>query len=180
MIEYVQMFVVIAVFILVIACINFMNLSTARSERRAREVGIRKSVGSARREIVLQFMGESLFISFLAFVIAVLIAQLTLPFYNGLVEKQLYINYGAPEFWIFAFGLIFFTGVVSGSYPAFYLSSFQPVKVLKGKVTVGKSASLPRKILVTLQFGFSILLIIGEFQVPIPNWIVTASFSIRN
>jgi putative ABC transport system permease protein len=165
MIEYVQMFVVIAIFILVIACINFMNLSTARSERRAREVGIRKSVGSARREIVLQFMGESLFISFLAFVIAVLVAQLSLPFYNGLVEKQLYVNYGAPEFWIFAFGLIFFTGVVSGSYPAFYLSSFQPVKVLKGKVTVGKSASLPRKILVTLQFGFSILLIIGTLVI---------------
>jgi ABC-type lipoprotein release transport system permease subunit len=142
-----------------------MNLSTARSERRAREVGIRKSVGSARREIVMQFMGESLFISLLAFAIAVLVAQLALPFYNTLVQKQLFINYGAPEFWIFAFGLIFFTGIVSGSYPAFYLSSFQPVKVLKGKVQVGKSASLPRKILVTLQFGFSILLIIGTLVI---------------
>ena len=161
MIEYVKMFLVIAAFILVIACINFMNLSTARSERRAREVGIRKSVGSRRSEIMMQFIGESLFISFLATTIAVLMAQLTLPFYNELVDKHLYIDYGAPAFWIFVLSLIFFTGIVSGSYPAFYLSSFQPVKVLKGKVKVGKSASTPRKVLVTVQFGFSILLIIG-------------------
>jgi ABC-type antimicrobial peptide transport system permease subunit len=165
MIEYVQMFMIIAVFILVIACINFMNLSTARSERRAREVGIRKSVGSGRGEIILQFIGESLFISFVAFTIAILLAQLLLPFYNDLVEKKLFIDYTSPAFWIFAFVLIFFTGIVSGSYPAFYLSSFQPVKVLKGKVQVGKSASLPRKVLVTLQFGFSILLIIGTLVI---------------
>jgi ABC-type antimicrobial peptide transport system permease subunit len=165
MIEYVQMFTVIAIFILVIACINFMNLSTARSERRAREVGIRKSVGSGRGEIILQFIGESLFISFLAFVIAVLLAQLLLPYYNDLVEKKLHIDYGSPFFWTFALSLIFFTGIVSGSYPAFYLSSFRPVKVLKGKVRVGKSASLPRKVLVTLQFGFSILLIIGTLVI---------------
>ncbi len=165
MIEYVQMFTVIAIFILVIACINFMNLSTARSERRAREVGIRKSIGSKRREIVLQFIGESLFISFLAFVIAVLVAQLALPFYNHLVEKQLFIDYLDSSFWIFALVLIFFTGVVSGSYPAFYLSSFKPVKVLKGKLQVGKSASLPRQVLVILQFGFSILLIIGTLVI---------------
>lgn len=165
MIEYVQLFLVIAVFILVIACINFMNLSTARSERRAREVGIRKSVGSGRGEIMLQFIGESIFISLVAFTIAVLLAQLLLPFYNDLVDKQLSIDYGAPAFWIFALGLIFFTGIVSGSYPAFYLSSFQPVKVLKGKVKVGKSASTPRKVLVTLQFGFSILLIISTIVI---------------
>jgi putative ABC transport system permease protein len=165
MIEYVQMFTIIAVFILVIACINFMNLSTARSERRAREVGIRKSVGSSRGEIILQFMGESLFISFLALTIAVLVTQLLLPFYNDLVDKQLYIDYTSPSFWVFTLGLIFFTGIVSGSYPAFYLSSFQPVKVLKGKVKVGKSASTPRKVLVTLQFGFSILLIIGTLVI---------------
>lgn len=165
MIDYVQMFIVIAFFILVIACINFMNLSTARSERRAREVGIRKSVGSGRGEIILQFMGESFFISILAFLIAILSAEILLPFYNDLVEKQLSINYLSPAFWIFATGLIFFTGIISGSYPAFYLSSFQPVKVLKGKVQVGKSASLPRKVLVTLQFGVSILLIIGTIVI---------------
>lgn len=165
MVDYVQMFIVIAFFILVIACINFMNLSTARSERRAREVGIRKSVGSRRSEITMQFLGESLFISFLAFLIAVLLAQLLLPFYNGLVEKELSIDYGALAFWIFATSLIVFTGIISGSYPAFYLSSFQPVQVLKGKVQVGKHASAPRKILVTLQFGVSILLIIGTIVI---------------
>jgi putative ABC transport system permease protein len=106
-------------------------------------------------------MGESLFISFVAFSIAILFSELLLPFYNDLVQKSLFIDYTSPTFWMFAGGLILVTGVVSGSYPALYLSSFQPVKVLKGKIQVGKSASTPRKILVTLQFGFSILLIIG-------------------
>jgi putative ABC transport system permease protein len=165
MIEYVQLFTIIAIFILIIACINFMNLATARSERRAREVGIRKSIGSRRRELVLQFIGESTFISFVAFVIAVLMAQLLLPYYNDMVEKKLAIDYLSREFWLFSFGLIFITGLVAGSYPAFYLSSFQPAKVLKGKPTAGRGASLPRKILVTLQFGFSILLIIGTMVI---------------
>jgi len=164
-IDFVKMFGVIAVFILVIACINFMNLSTARSERRAREVGIRKSVGSRRHELIFQFIGESLFISSLAFAIAILLAQLLMPYYNNLVDKKLFINYLSVEFWVFALGLIVLTGVVSGSYPAFYLSSFQPVKVLKGKIQTGKSGSTPRKVLVTLQFGFSILLIIGTIVV---------------
>jgi len=165
MIEYVQLFTVIAIFILVIACINFMNLATARSERRAREVGIRKSIGSRRRELVLQFLGESTFISFIAFAIAVLLAQLLLPYYNDMVEKKLAIDYLSREFWLFSLALILGTGLVAGSYPAFYLSSFQPVKVLKGKPTIGKGAGLPRKILVTLQFGFSILLIIGTLVI---------------
>lgn len=165
MIDYVNMFSVIATFILIIACINFMNLSTARSERRAREVGIRKSVGSVRREIIFQFMGESLFIALIAFALALVMAHLALPFYNQLVEKQLAIDYRSPLFWTFTFGLIFFTGVISGSYPAFYLSSFQPATVLKGKMQAGKKGSLPRKILVTAQFGFSILLIIGTMVI---------------
>ncbi|MFZ6009622.1 MAG: ABC transporter permease [Bacteroidota bacterium] len=165
MIDYVQMFAAIAIFILIIACINFMNLATARSERRAREVGIRKSVGSRRGELIFQFLGESLFISFIAFTVAVLMAELLLPLYNDLVQKKLFIDYATSQFWIFALSLIFFTGVISGSYPAFYLSSFQPVKVLKGKVQVGKTASTPRKVLVTLQFGFSILLIIGTIVI---------------
>lgn len=163
--DYVQLFTVIAVFILIIACINFMNLATARSEHRAREVGIRKSVGSRRVELILQFIGESTLISFLAFVIAILLAQLLLPVYNSLVEKELVINYASKEFWLISVGAILCTGIASGSYPAFYLSSFQPVKVLKGKPTVGKNASLPRKVLVTLQFGFSILLIIGTLVI---------------
>ncbi len=163
--DYVQLFTVIAIFIIVIACINFMNLATARSERRAREVGIRKAVGSRRWELVLQFIGESMIITCIAFALAVLAAQLLLPSYNSLVEKKLFIDYASKEFWLYASGLILITGLVAGSYPAFYLSGFQPVKVLKGKPTIGKGASLPRKILVTVQFGFSILLIISMFVI---------------
>jgi len=163
--DYVQLFTIIAIFIIVIACINFMNLATARSERRAREVGVRKSIGSARWQLVLQFIGESVIIAFIAFVVAVIAAQLLLPAYNTLVDKKLFIDYAGKEFWVLALGLILVTGLLAGSYPAFYLSSFQPVKVLKGKPTIGKGASLPRKILVTLQFGFSILLIIAMFVI---------------
>lgn len=165
MYDYVQMFTVIAIFIIVIACINFMNLATARSERRAREVGIRKSVGSRKHELIMQFIGESTFISFIAFALAVLMAQLILPYYNDLVQKKLFIDYASSQFWIFSISMILLTGIISGSYPAFYLSSFQPVKVLKGKPTIGKGASAPRKVLVTLQFGFSILLIIGTIVI---------------
>jgi putative ABC transport system permease protein len=161
MIEYVQMFSLLAIFILVIACINFMNLATARSERRAKEVGIRKSIGSRRRELVFQFLGESLFITSIAFVIAVLLAQVLLPLYNALVEKELAIPYSNPYFWMLSGALIILTGLIAGSYPAFYLSSFNPVKVLKGKIQTGKRGSVPRMALVILQFGFSILLIIG-------------------
>lgn len=163
--DYVQMFTIIAIFIIVIACINFMNLATARSERRAREVGIRKSVGSRKHELIMQFIGESTFISFIAFALAVLMAQLLMPFYNDLVQKKLFIDYTSADFWIFSVSMILLTGIISGSYPAFYLSSFQPVKVLKGKPTIGKGASAPRKVLVTLQFGFSILLIIGTIVI---------------
>ncbi len=165
MIDYVNLFSVIAVFILIIACINFMNLATARSERRAREVGIRKSVGSKRQELVFQFLGESMLITFIAFVLAIFIVEGVLPFYNDLVEKQLFVPYLTLPFWIFTVSLILLTGLVSGSYPALYLSSFNVVKVLKGKIQVGKSASTPRKLLVILQFGFSIILIVGTLVV---------------
>jgi putative ABC transport system permease protein len=164
-IDYVILFSIIAAFVLFMACINFMNLATARSERRAREVGIRKSVGSRKYELITQFMGESVFIAFLAFALAMLLTLLALPFYNDLVQKQLGIDFTSPTFWILAVSLIFLTGIISGSYPAFYLSSFQPIQVLKGKIKVGKSASTPRKVLVTLQFGFSILLIIGTLVI---------------
>ena len=165
LIDFVKLFSIIAIFILVIACINFMNLATARSERRAKEVGIRKSIGSNRAELIFQFLGESIFIAFVAFVIAILLAQLLLPFYNNLVDKQLFIDYNSIQFYAFAIGIIMFTGLVSGSYPAFYLSSFKPAKTLKGTVSVGKSASSPRKVLVVLQFGFAILLMVGTFVI---------------
>jgi len=165
MIDYVKSFAAIAVFILIIACINFMNLATARSERRAREVGIRKSVGSRRKELIGQFLGESILISALAFIFSLVVVELALPFYNQLVEKQLFIDYYNPLVWISGVSIVLITGLVSGSYPAFYLSSFQPATVLKGKVNVGKGASAPRKVLVTLQFGFSILLITGTMVI---------------
>ena len=164
-IEYVQLFTIIAIFILAIACINFMNLATARSERRAREVGIRKSIGSHRSELIAQFMGESIFIAFLSFLIALLLAELALPFYNTLVDKELIIDYSSWQFWLASLGVVVLTGVVAGSYPALYLSSFQPAKVLKGKIQTGKNANAPRKVLVTLQFGFSILLIVGTIVI---------------
>ena len=163
--DYVQLFAIIAILILVIACINFMNLATARSERRAREVGIRKSVGSSRGELIGQFMGESLSIAAIAFLVALLLTELALPFYNTLVDKELFIAYTSWEFWLASLGVVVFTGIIAGSYPALYLSSFQPVEVLKGKVKVGKSASTPRQVLVVLQFGFSILLIIGTIVI---------------
>lgn len=159
--DYVQLFSAIAVLILIIACINFMNLATARSEKRAREVGIRKSLGSNRYQLILQFFGESVLIAVISFLLAILIAQLALPGFNTLVDKELVIDYTSQKFWLFSFLVIFVTGVVSGSYPALYLSAFQPVKTLKGAVSTGKGASTPRKVLVVLQFGFSIFLMIG-------------------
>ncbi len=165
MIDYVNLFSIIAIFILIIACINFMNLATARSEKRAREVGIRKSVGSKRQELIIQFLGESILITAIAFAIAILLVEGVLPFYNDLVEKQLFIPYLTLKFWVFAVGLILFTGLLSGSYPALYLSSFNVVKVLKGKIQTGKKTSIPRQVLVVLQFGFSIILIVGTIVV---------------
>ena len=165
MIEYVNLFSVIAVFILVIACINFMNLATARSEKRAREVGIRKSVGSKRQELIFQFLGESLLIALISFALALILVEGSLPFYNTLVEKQLHVPYLTTQFWVFALVMILVTGLLSGSYPALYLSSFNAVKVLKGKIQVGPKASIPRQVLVVLQFGFSIVLIVGTIVV---------------
>lgn len=165
MIEYVRLFTAIAIFVLVIACINFMNLATARSESRAREVGIRKSVGSKRKELIFQFLGESVMVTFISSVLAIVLVELILPSYNLLVNKNISIDYTNPWLWSIAIGWVFVIGIFAGSYPAFYLSSFQPVKVLKGKVNIGKGATTPRKVLVTLQFGFSIFLIIGTIVI---------------
>ena len=163
--DYVQLFTIIALFILVIACINFMNLSTARSERRAKEVGIRKTLGSLRRQLIMQFYGESILISVISFAVAVLLTMVVLPSYNDLVAKQLAIDFGSAQFWIFSLIIIFSTGILSGSYPSLYLSSFNPVKTLKGNIAVGKSGNTPRKVLVVLQFGFSIMLIISTIVI---------------
>jgi putative ABC transport system permease protein len=161
LIDYVRLFTAIAIFVLIIACINFMNLATARSESRAREVGIRKSIGSMRKELIFQFLGESVAITALAFILAVAVVELALPSYNLLVNKNISVEYSNPMVWITAVALITTIGLLTGSYPAFYLSSFQPVKVLKGKINAGKGATTPRKVLVVVQFVFSISLIIG-------------------
>lgn len=158
---YFQWTVTIAALILLMACVNFMNLATARSEGRAREVGIRKVVGSARRELILQFLGESFMMTTISFVFALLLAELALPIFNQLVQKQLFIDFSSVNFWIATIFLLLFTSLVAGSYPAFYLSSFQPAKVLKGKIKSGKEATSLRRILVMMQFGVAIFLIIG-------------------
>jgi putative ABC transport system permease protein len=160
-IEYVRMFSIIGILVLLIACINFMNLATARSEKRAREVGVRKAIGSSRRDLILQFLTESVLITFLSFLLCVLFVQLALPFFNTLTGNAIGIPYGNPVFWSVMISYVLATGLLAGSRPAFYLSSFNPVKVLKGTIQVGKTASLPRKVLVVLQFTCSIALIIS-------------------
>lgn len=159
-IEFIRLFAIIAVFILLIACINFMNLSTARSEKRAKEVGIRKVVGAQKGTLISQFIGESIFLAFLAGVIGVLLVQLTLPAFGKLIDKELQIEYGNIYFWLETIGFILFTGLLAGSYPAFFLSSFQPVTVLKGTFKKAHALINPRKVLVVLQFTFAITLII--------------------
>ena len=161
LIEYVQIFTGIAIFVLVIACINFMNLATARSESRAREVGIRKSVGSGRGELIFQFLGESIFITAFSFLVAMLIVELALPAFNSMVNKNLTVDYTNSTFWVIAICLITVTGLIAGSYPAFFLSGFKTIQVVKGRWKAGPGGSTPRKLMVTLQFGLSILLIIG-------------------
>jgi putative ABC transport system permease protein len=156
----VRLFTSIVVFILLIACINFMNLSTARSERRAREVGIRKVAGAVRGSLVAQFIAESTLIAALAFIIALFLTQISLSAFNQLVGKELTIQYRDPIFWLFAAAFIGITGLVAGSYPAFYLSSFRPVSVLKGTFKKVNALLTPRKVLVVLQFSFAIALII--------------------
>jgi putative ABC transport system permease protein len=156
----VRLFTAIAVFILLIACINFMNLSTARSERRAREVGIRKVVGALRGSLIGQFIGESMLIAGLAFILALFLAQTCLAAFNQVVGKELSIEYGSPAFWLFAIGFVLLTGLLAGSYPAFYLSAFRPVSVLKGSLKKAGAVLTLRKVLVVLQFSFAITLII--------------------
>jgi ABC-type antimicrobial peptide transport system permease subunit len=160
-IKYVRMFGILGLIVLIIACINFMNLSTARSEKRAREVGVRKAVGSGRGQLIRQFLSESMLISSLAFVLALLIVWIALPYFNKLTDKAMSLQITSPLFWGIMIAFTVVTGLLAGSYPAFYLSSFNPVRVLKGNLKEGKSSSLPRKILVVVQFASSVILMIG-------------------
>ena len=160
-IEYVRIFSIVAVIILVIACINFMNLATARSLRRAREIGVRKVVGAGKRQLIAQFMGESLFVSFLAICLSLLIAALLLPSFNSLTEKKLALDFSDPSFILLILGLTVVTGVISGSYPSLFMSSLKPIIVLKGILKFNAGATFFRKGLVVFQFALSIVLILG-------------------
>ncbi|WP_229310884.1 ABC transporter permease [Larkinella soli] len=164
-IQYVWLFGIIGVFVLLLACINFMNLSTARSEKRAKEVGIRKAVGSQRSQLISQFFSESLLVVGFAFGLSILLVLLTLPVFNEVADKRIGILWSNPVFWLGCIGFSVLTGLIAGSYPALYLSSFQAVKVLKGTFRVGRFASLPRQVLVVVQFTVSVTLIIGTIIV---------------
>ena len=164
-IDYVWLFGVIGAFVLLLACINFMNLSTARSEARAREVGIRKTLGSDRKQLIGQFLIESLVTAAMSFVLALLLTSLALPAFNELADKHLTIHWTAPLFWLAGLGFTLITGLLAGSYPALYLSAFRPVKVLKGFWRTGRFAALPRQTLIVVQFTVSVVLIIGTIVV---------------
>ncbi|GAB3926773.1 ABC transporter permease [Mucilaginibacter myungsuensis] len=164
-IQFVYMFGIIGIFVILLACINFMNLSTARSERRAKEVGIRKTIGSLRSQLIKQFFSESLLITLFGLALSVVLVLAALPWFNEVADKEMHILWANPLFWVICIVFSLITGLVAGSYPALYLSSFQPVQVLKGTFKAGKNAALPRKILVVLQFTVSITLIIGTIIV---------------
>jgi len=160
-IKYVWLFGIIGVFVLLLACINFMNLSTARSEKRSKEVGIRKTLGSQKGQLIYQFLSESFLVVVFAFIVALGIVFLSLNGFNELARKEIEFPWDNIQFWMASMVFIIFTSLLAGSYPALYLSSFKPVDVLKGTFNVGRYAGLPRKILVVTQFAVSVAFIIG-------------------
>jgi len=164
-IQYVKLFSIVALFILLIACINFMNLTTARSFKRAKEISVRKVAGAMPSSLMLQFIGEALLVAFLSITVAVGIIILVLPQFNQLTGKHIMMPFSSASFWLSIAGLLLMTGLISGSYPALYLSSFNPVRVLKGTFKIGKNALWFRKGLVVFQFMLSIVLIIGTIVV---------------
>ncbi len=160
-IEYVSLFTLVAVFILLIACINFMNLTTARSANRAKEVGLRKAIGAVRSSLIVQFTGEAMLFAFCSIVIAVILVALLLPAFNTVTGKQLTLPVNKLVFWESLIGLLAITGIIAGSYPALFLSSLKPVKVLKGSLKFGRGATFFRQGLVVFQFALSFILIVG-------------------
>ncbi|HZG25813.1 MAG TPA: ABC transporter permease, partial [Chitinophagaceae bacterium] len=164
-IRYVRLFAVIGAVVLLLACINFMNLSTARSEKRAREVGVRKAIGSLKQQLIYQFLVESVLVAFLAFLFSIILIATLIPFLNQLANERIEIPWAGFNFWAIGLGFTLVTGLLAGSYPAFYLSSFRPVSVLKGAFKTSALALVPRKILVVLQFAASTILIIGTIVV---------------
>lgn len=164
-IEYVRLFSIVAIFILLIACINFMNLTTARSVKRSKEIGIRKVVGAVRPALIRQFISEAILLSFFAMVIAMATVILLLSAFNHLTGKQIVFPYGSTSFWLSLAGLTLITGIISGSYPALFLSSLVPVRVLKGSMKFSAGAAWFRKGLVVFQFVLSIVLIVGTIVI---------------
>lgn len=160
-IQFVWLFGIIGCFVLLLACINFMNLSTARSGKRAKEIGVRKAIGSLRKQLIGQFLSESLLMTCVAMVLSLVLVYMAMPFFNSWSAKNMTIPFDNPLFWLFVAGFAGATGLFAGSYPAFYLSGFSAIKILKGSFRVGRLAAVPRKVLVVLQFTISIALIIG-------------------
>lgn len=163
--QFVVLFGMIGVLVLVLGCINFMNLSTAQSERRSKEVGIRKAIGSLRGQLINQFLTESFLVVLISFTISIFMVTLVMPSFNNLVDKDLYVPLGDVYFWGISIAFILGTALLAGSYPALYLSSFRPIAVLKGTFKAAGSALLFRKVLVVFQFTASIALIIGTILV---------------
>lgn len=164
-IEYVRLFSLVAIFILIIACINFMNLTTARSSKRAKEIGVRKVMGAYRLSLVVQFMGEAIMLAVISMILAVAIVALLLPAFDYLIQKQISLPVNNAFFWCGIILISLLTGILAGSYPALFLSSFKPVKVLKSKMKSGTGNVLLRKGLVVFQFVLSIVLIIGTILI---------------
>jgi hypothetical protein len=160
----VRLFSIIAIFILVIACINFMNLSTAKASRRVKEVGIKKAIGTSRKQLILQYLGESMLMALIAFLTAIILVWLLLPQYNQITGKQLHLP-NDLRFLAVVLLMVFFTGLLAGSYPALYLSGFSPISVLKGKLKNSFGEILARKGLVVFQFTLSVVLIISVIVV---------------
>jgi len=164
-IEYVRLFSAIALFILLIACINFMNLATARSVKRAREIGVRKVAGALRSSLIQQFIGESMMLTGLAVAIALVLVSLLLHPFNTVTQKQMELPFTDGFFWLKITALVIVTGLIAGSYPALFLSGFNPAKVLKGELTQGSKGAILRKGLVVFQFSLAMILITGTLVV---------------
>jgi len=164
-VQYVRMFSIIGALVMFIACINFINLATARSEKRAKEVAVRKAIGSQRKNLIIQFLTESFLCTLIGFLFAILLVQLVLPAFNNITGSEISIPYFNILFWLLAILFIITITLIAGGRPAFYLSSFKPVKILRGERKVGKIASLPRKILVVIQFSCSVALIVSTLVI---------------
>ncbi|MEJ0030217.1 MAG: FtsX-like permease family protein [Bacteroidota bacterium] len=164
-IDYVKSFSIVAVVVLLIACINFMNMATAQSLRRAKEIGIRKVNGAARKMLIAQFLGEAFAFVFIGALFAILLVELLLPVFRELTGKEIFLPYTDPTFVTILLSVVLATGFISGIYPAFFLSSFSIVKVLKGKFTQQAGSVSLRKVLVVVQFCFTITLIFATIVV---------------